>query len=193
MKNSIFYQEGSGFSNREQSERLWSYLRCFSSMTREMTAAHRQDTLTDALLYYARKILMKTGDVHIIYSFLSDSLKSSYLFTLWSLIDVPPHILIFRKFSTRLKNRLHTSERTQSNQTKQRKRTIMVLLVESVKSILVVANSFCLIQICILCLSALAQARLTFKYCLRAPPKTHKQRKLRRSNGDITVWMQPLF
>ena len=120
MKYSIFYQEGSGFSNGEQCERLWSYLRCFSSMTREMTAAHRQDTLTDALLYYARKILMKTGDVHIIYSFLSDSLKSLYLFTLWSQIDVPPHLLIFRKFSTRLKNRLHTSERTQSNQTKQR-------------------------------------------------------------------------
>lgn len=61
MKYSIFYQEGSGFSNGEQCERLWSYLRCFSSMTREMTAAHRQDALTDALLYYSRKILMKTG------------------------------------------------------------------------------------------------------------------------------------
>lgn len=64
MKYSIFYQEGSGFSNGEQCERLWSYLRCFSSMTREMTAAHRQDALTDALLYYSRKILMKTGDVY---------------------------------------------------------------------------------------------------------------------------------
>ena len=58
------------------------------------------------------------------------------------------------------KNRFHTSERTQSNQTKQRKQTIMVHFVESVKSILEVANSLCLIQICILCLPFVLQPLL---------------------------------
>lgn len=48
-------------SNGEQCERLWSYMRCFSSITREMTASHRQDCLTDGLLYYAQKTLMRIG------------------------------------------------------------------------------------------------------------------------------------
>ena len=43
------------------------------------------------------------------------------------------------------KNRFHTSECTQSNQTKQRKQTIVVRFVESVKSILEAANLLCLI------------------------------------------------
>ena len=61
MKYSIIYQDSVGLSNGEQCKRLWSYLRQFSSMTREMTASHRQDVLTDALLYYSRKVSMKTG------------------------------------------------------------------------------------------------------------------------------------
>eukprot|EP00794_Sanderia_malayensis_P002560 gene2560-2957_t len=43
----------------EQCERLWSYLRCFSAITKEMIAANRKDLLTDALLYYARKKIKK--------------------------------------------------------------------------------------------------------------------------------------
>ena len=33
-------------------ERLWSYLRRFSRMTKEMRPAHRLDILAHALLYY---------------------------------------------------------------------------------------------------------------------------------------------
>ncbi len=33
-------------------ERLWSILRRFSRMTKEMRASHRVDVLTSALLYY---------------------------------------------------------------------------------------------------------------------------------------------
>ena len=36
-------------------ERLWSYLRLFRKMTKEMTASHREDILSDALFFYAKK------------------------------------------------------------------------------------------------------------------------------------------
>ena len=36
-------------------ERLWSYLRRFARMTKEMRPSHRIDILCDALLHYARK------------------------------------------------------------------------------------------------------------------------------------------
>ena len=36
-------------------ERLWSYLRRFNRMTKEMRPAHRIDILTHALLYYGLK------------------------------------------------------------------------------------------------------------------------------------------
>ena len=35
-------------------ERLWSYLRRFSTMTKEMRPAHQVDVLTHELLYYGR-------------------------------------------------------------------------------------------------------------------------------------------
>lgn len=44
-----------GLSDGEQCERLWSYLRCFSAITKEMTISHRNDALTAALLYYGQK------------------------------------------------------------------------------------------------------------------------------------------
>ena len=48
---------GIGRVDGEAMERLWSYLRHFAPMTKEMTASHRIDLLTDACLYYAaRKI-----------------------------------------------------------------------------------------------------------------------------------------
>ena len=42
-------------------ERLWSYLRRFSRMTKEMRPAHRIDVLTHALLYYGIKTKQKLG------------------------------------------------------------------------------------------------------------------------------------
>ncbi len=49
------YIEGSGKPDGEQCERLWSYLRGFCAVTKEMTQANRNDALTDSILYYGRK------------------------------------------------------------------------------------------------------------------------------------------
>ena len=58
-------------------ERLWSYLRRFSRMTKEMRPAHRADILTHALLYYGLKTKQKLGDIcgimHIIHLSLFDT------------------------------------------------------------------------------------------------------------------------
>ena len=53
------YVSGSGLANGEQMERLWSYLRKFGKMSKEMTPSHRIDTLTYALLHYADKVREK--------------------------------------------------------------------------------------------------------------------------------------
>ena len=53
--------EGIGLSDGEVMERLWSYLRRFSRMTKEMRPAHRIDVLTHALLYYGIKTKQKLG------------------------------------------------------------------------------------------------------------------------------------
>ena len=45
---------GYALSDGEVVERLWSYLRRFSTMTKEMRPAHRIDVLTHALLHYGR-------------------------------------------------------------------------------------------------------------------------------------------
>ena len=42
-------------------ERLWSYLRRFSRMTKEMRPAHRINILAHALLYYASMSKQKLG------------------------------------------------------------------------------------------------------------------------------------
>ena len=42
-------------------ERLWSYLRRFSRMTKEMRPSHRVDVLVHALLYYGRQKKDKLG------------------------------------------------------------------------------------------------------------------------------------
>eukprot|EP00794_Sanderia_malayensis_P000873 gene873-168_t len=52
-----------GLSDGEQCERLWSYLRCFSSITKEMTVCHRRDALTTALLHYGKKAVRKLCSV----------------------------------------------------------------------------------------------------------------------------------
>ena len=53
--------EGVGMSDGDVMERLWSYLRCFSKMTKEMRPAHRIDVLTHALVYYGIKKKKKLG------------------------------------------------------------------------------------------------------------------------------------
>eukprot|EP00795_Rhopilema_esculentum_P007287 gene7287-12983_t len=49
--------DGLGLTDGEGIERLWSYLRKFSYMTKEMKSNRRTDTLTEALLHYARRML----------------------------------------------------------------------------------------------------------------------------------------
>lgn len=46
---------GFGLSDGEVVERLWSYLRRFSAMTKEMHPSHRINVLSDALEYYGQK------------------------------------------------------------------------------------------------------------------------------------------
>jgi hypothetical protein len=53
IQYSPLYTEGIGLSDGEVMERLWSYLRRFARMTKEMRPAHRVDILTHALLYYS--------------------------------------------------------------------------------------------------------------------------------------------
>jgi len=48
------YKEGFGLTDGEVMERLWSFLRRFLRMTKEMHPAHRVDVLTDGLLHYCR-------------------------------------------------------------------------------------------------------------------------------------------
>ena len=42
-------------------ERMWSFLRRFSRMTKEMRPSHRVDVLTDAIVYYAQKSVSNIG------------------------------------------------------------------------------------------------------------------------------------
>ena len=46
--------EGFALSDGEVCERLWSFMRRFSRMTKEMRPSHRVDVLTDALLHFSR-------------------------------------------------------------------------------------------------------------------------------------------
>ena len=48
-------------SDGEVMERLWSYLRPTGKITKEMTPAHRVDTLTDFLIHFARKSISALG------------------------------------------------------------------------------------------------------------------------------------
>ena len=44
--------QGIGLSDGEVMERMWSYLRRYTKMTKEMRPSHRIDILSHALLYY---------------------------------------------------------------------------------------------------------------------------------------------
>jgi len=46
---------GFGMTDGEGAERLWSYLRPLSAITKEMTPSHRIDLLNEALLHYATR------------------------------------------------------------------------------------------------------------------------------------------
>ncbi|XP_028407836.1 uncharacterized protein LOC114530414 [Dendronephthya gigantea] len=52
--------DGWGLVDGEVLERLWSYLRLFRKMTKEMSASHREDILSDALYYYTKRQRSKT-------------------------------------------------------------------------------------------------------------------------------------
>ncbi|XP_035852925.1 uncharacterized protein LOC116055146 [Sander lucioperca] len=54
--------EGFGLTDGEGMERLWSFLRRFARVTKEMTPSHRLDLLTDALLHYGRR---KSTDLEV--------------------------------------------------------------------------------------------------------------------------------
>lgn len=58
--------EGIGLADGEVMERLWSYLRRFTRMTKEMRPAHRIDVLTHALLYYGITTKKKLGIIAIV-------------------------------------------------------------------------------------------------------------------------------
>ena len=53
--------DGVGLSDGETMERMWSYLRRFGKMTKEMRPAHRRDILTHALVNYGMKAKEKLG------------------------------------------------------------------------------------------------------------------------------------
>ena len=53
--------EGIGLSDGETMERLWSYLRRFVKMTKEIRPSHRTDVLTHALIYYGMTTKSKLG------------------------------------------------------------------------------------------------------------------------------------
>ena len=55
-----------GLTDGEGTERLWSFLREFSRITKEMSPEKRIDTLTDALLHYGRGIVRKLGLAQLI-------------------------------------------------------------------------------------------------------------------------------
>ena len=57
--------EGFGMSDGEVMERLWSYLRPTAKITKEMTPAHRVDTLTDFLMHYAKKSILNLGNLAV--------------------------------------------------------------------------------------------------------------------------------
>jgi ribosomal protein L20A (L18A) len=42
-------------------ERLWSYLSQYRKMTKEMSASHREDIISDALFYFGKKQRSRVG------------------------------------------------------------------------------------------------------------------------------------
>lgn len=59
--------KGVGLTDGEGTERLWSFLRDFSAITKEMSPEKRIDTLTDGLLHYGKGIVKKLGLFNLIF------------------------------------------------------------------------------------------------------------------------------
>lgn len=57
------FQTGFGLTDGEVLERLWSYMRRFSKMTKEMRPAHRIDVLSDALGHFAHLSAINLGEL----------------------------------------------------------------------------------------------------------------------------------
>ena len=53
--------EGIGLTDGETMERLWSYMRRYSRMTKEMRPSHRIDVLCSALTHYGMHKKNKLG------------------------------------------------------------------------------------------------------------------------------------
>lgn len=68
--------KGVGLTDGEGTERLWSFLRDFSAITKEMSPEKRIDTLTDGLLHYGKGIVKKLGLFNLIFH--SSSLFFNY-------------------------------------------------------------------------------------------------------------------
>ena len=67
MNYSTRWLPGFGLTDGEEMERIWSYMRRFSFMTKEMTPSHRVDLLTDALLHYRQKKIVDIGKNSLIW------------------------------------------------------------------------------------------------------------------------------
>ena len=57
---------GFGLTDGEVLERIWSFLRRFGKMTKEMRPNHRVDVLSDALLFYAKKKSGRIGEFFVV-------------------------------------------------------------------------------------------------------------------------------
>jgi len=55
--------KGFGLVDGETMERMWSYLRMFSKITKEMTPGHRIEQLSHALLHYSYRKIMSLGEL----------------------------------------------------------------------------------------------------------------------------------
>ena len=61
LQYSPLRSHGAGLTDGEGTERLWSYLRRYSKMTKEMRPSHRIDVLSHALAHYGWKKKEKLG------------------------------------------------------------------------------------------------------------------------------------
>ena len=55
--------KGVGLTDGEGTERLWSFLRDYSRITKEMSSGKRVDVLTDGLLHYATRLRQRFGNI----------------------------------------------------------------------------------------------------------------------------------
>ena len=53
--------QGLGLTDGEGVERMWSFLRPLSTVTKEMTPTHRTELLEDALQHYSRRKVAGLG------------------------------------------------------------------------------------------------------------------------------------